>query len=69
MAGDNPKCSFGDGVKILPDGINELSPHMFKVKQILNARDAGKYLSDGTDKTTHMKNRRNNKCAYFQQNR
>ena len=36
MAGDNPKCSFGDGVKILPDGINELSPHMFKVKQILH---------------------------------
>ena len=36
MAGDNPKCSFGDGVKVLPDGINELSPHMFKVKQILH---------------------------------
>ena len=24
------KCSFGEGVKILPDGVHELSPHIFE---------------------------------------
>ena len=30
------KCSFGDGVKILPDGVHELSPHIYEQKQLLH---------------------------------
>lgn len=30
------KCSFGDSVKILPDGVHELSPHIYEQTQLLH---------------------------------
>lgn len=27
---DTPKCSFGDGVRILPDGVHELDPCLYE---------------------------------------
>ena len=35
-AASGEQCSFGEGVKILPDGVHELSPHIFEQKQLLH---------------------------------
>ena len=30
------KCSWGEGITVKPDGIHELSPHIFKEEEVIH---------------------------------